>query len=147
MITSKLSIEQVEDYRRLYLEHCGTMKPNRKSGREVDRYFVDTYNAILTENLPFQKVVEDNILNNDFKREKLPNGANPYVKVYSLDDVLVGIDTVSGEFHVECNDINKMTAIYDDLFVFRGLDENDLKNYVLVGEYIKCSEKRGKKDV
>lgn len=142
MITSEMTIEKVEEYRKLYQKHRNDLKPNRKSGQEVERYLVDTYNAVRIEHSGFKKVVEDNILTNDFKREKLLRGARPNVKVYALDDVLVGIDTVSGEFHVECNDINKMAEIYDNLFVFRGLDEADLNNFVLVGEYIKCSEKR-----
>lgn len=142
MITSEMTIEKVEEYRKLYQKRRNALKPSRKSGQEVERYLVDTCNAVRIEHSVFKKVVEDNILTNDFKREKLPNGVRPNVKVYALDDVLVGIDTVSGEFHVECNDINKMAEIYDNLFVFRGLDEADLNNFVLVGKYIKCFERR-----
>lgn len=142
MITSEMTIEKVEEYRKLYQKRRNALKPNRKSGQEVEKHIVDTYNAVRIEHSGFKKVVEDNILTNDFKREKLPRGVRPNVKVYALDDVLVGIDTVSGEFHVECNDINKMAEIYDNLFVFRGLDEADLNNFVLVGEYIKCFERR-----
>lgn len=143
MITTKLSNEKLKEYRKLYIECRNSLKPNRKSGQEVDRYFVDTYNATRVENPIFKKVVEYNILTNDFKREKLPLGTRPDVNVYMLDDVLVGIDVVSGEFHVECRDIDRMSEIYDNLFAFRGLDKDDLKNFVLVGEYIKCTEKRG----
>ena len=37
-----------------------------------------------------------------------------------------------------------MAKIYDDLFVFRGLDEKDLENYFLVAQYIECREKINK---
>lgn len=38
-------------------------------------------------------------------------------------------------------DINKSIEIYDNLFIYRGLDEEDLKNYFLVAEYIKLTQK------
>lgn len=143
MITTKLSNEKLKEYRKLYIECRNSLKPNRKSGQEVDRYFVDTYNATRVENPIFKKVVEYNILTNDFKLKKLSRDARPSVNVYLVDDALVGIDVVSGEFHVECSDIDRMSEIYDNLFAFRGLDKDDLKNFVLVGEYIKCTQKRG----
>lgn len=143
MITTKLSNEKLKEYRKLYIECRNSLKPNRKSGQQVERYLVDNYNAVRIEHSVFQKVVEDNILTNDFKLKKLSRDARPSVNVYLVDDVLVGIDVVSGEFHVECRDIDRMSEIYDNLFAFRGLDKDDLKNFVLVGEYIKCTEKRG----
>ncbi len=142
MITSEMTTQQIAEYRKLYRKYRSVLKPNRKSGQQVERYLVDTYNAVRIEHSVFQKVVEDNILTNDFKLKKLSRDARPSVNVYLVDDVLVGIDVVSGEFHVECRDIDRMSEIYDNLFAFRGLDKDDLKNFVLVGEYIKCTEKR-----
>lgn len=42
---------------------------------------------------------------------------------------------------MESEDIQKIVSIYDDLFVYRGLDEEDLNNYFLVAEYIKLTQK------
>jgi hypothetical protein len=53
-----------------------------------------------------------------------------------LDDIYVGIDLTSGEFQIECEDINSVIPIYDDLFAFRGLDDDDIQNYFLVAQYL-----------
>lgn len=49
---------------------------------------------------------------------------------------------VSGEFHVESEDINKSIPIYDDLFVYCGLDEEDLKKLFLGCRIYKADTKR-----
>lgn len=86
------------------------------------------------------KIVEFNIMENEHSRSKLSKGMKPDVHAYHVGDILVGIDTISGEFCIECEDIKKAIPIYDGLFVYRGLDENDLKNYVLVAEYVKLTQ-------
>jgi hypothetical protein len=43
---------------------------------------------------------------------------------------------ISGEFQIECEYVNSIIPIYDDLFVFRGLDNDDIQNYYLVAQYI-----------
>lgn len=115
--------------------------PNRKTGCEVDAYFKKKYPYQLFDSEEFCKVVEANIMENSHSREKLPDGEVPNIRSYCADGVLVGIDLTSGEFHIESDDIEKAIPIYDDLFVYRGLDEADLKNYILVAEYIKLTEK------
>ncbi len=79
-------------------------------------------------------------MKNESNREKLPQGAVPQIVAYKAKDssVLVGIDLVTGFFHIEGKDINRVAEIYDDLFLFRGLDETDIKNYFLVAQYIQC---------
>ena len=61
-------------------------------------------------------------------------------RCYEKNGVLLGIDLVSGEFFVESRNPEKAAALYDDLFVFRGLDESDLKNDVLVGQYLELKK-------
>ena len=36
--------------------------------------------------------------------------------------------------------IGKKTSIFDDLFLYRGLDENDLNNFVMVGQFLELAE-------
>ena len=61
---------------------------------------------------------------------------------YLVDaDVYVGIDLVTGFFHIESKHIEKCIPIYDDLYVKRGLDKSDLQNYVLVGQYMELSDR------
>ncbi len=47
-----------------------------------------------------------------------------------------GIDTATGFFQVECEDIDKAAPIWDDIFIKRGLSADDIENYVLTGQYI-----------
>ena len=135
MITEKVTKKQIEKWKSLYENNVGKLNPNRKSGVEIDEYFKNKYAYKSINCEKFKSIVEYNVLSNDFSREKL-KGEKPNVNCYTVGDIFVGIDTVSGEFHVECENIENASAIYDDLFAFRGLDETDLKNYVLVGQYI-----------
>lgn len=48
---------------------------------------------------------------------------------------------ISREFHVESEKTEKAVPIYDDLFMFRGLDCEDLKSFFLVAQYVKLTER------
>lgn len=116
------------------------MQPNRKTGVQVDNYFRNKYPYQVYDNSEFKKIVELNIVQNAHSHSKLPNETKPIIKSYKIDDVFIGIDLVSGEFHIESENINKSVPVYDDLFVYRGLDEEDLKNCFLVAEYVRLTQ-------
>ena len=136
MITAKLTAEKITEMKQLYKEHRPMLCANRRAGAEVDAYFQSRYPCQVLKDRTFQRVVAANILENAYARAKLQSGTQPDVRCYRVGNVLVGIDLVSGEFHVEAADIAEAVPIYDDLFVFRGLDEEDLKNFVLTAEYV-----------
>ena len=92
------------------------------------------------ENAEFQEIVARNITENEFSRSKLPKGKLPNIQSYQTGNVLVGIDVSTGEFHVESETAEDFMPIFNDLFVYRGLDEEDLKNYFLVAEYVKLTQ-------
>ncbi|MBD5539836.1 MAG: hypothetical protein HDR00_01330 [Lachnospiraceae bacterium] len=140
MITSEVTQEMIEEWKRIFDLHHSELSPNRKTGIEVDDYFRNKYAYQIFDSEEFKKVVEFNIMENEHSRGKLPKGKKPDIHTYHVGDVLVGIDTISGEFCVECEDIEKVIPIYDDLFMYRGLDDTDLKNYVLVAEYVKLTQ-------
>ena len=50
--------------------------------------------------------------------------------------IFVGLDTVTGFFMVEGSSL-----LWDELYAFRGLDAQDLENYVCVAEYIACMQR------
>ena len=77
------------------------------------------------------------IMENEYDREKLPINALPEIQLYKKEDVWVGIDLKSGYFMVESLNEEKMKEIYDDLFLYRGLDQKDLENFFLVAEYVR----------
>lgn len=59
---------------------------------------------------------------------------------HKTGNALVGIDLSTGEFHIESENIEEVMPLHDDLFVYRGLDEEDLKNIFLVAEYVKLTQ-------
>lgn len=141
MLTTEITQELIEEWKWIFHEHHSQMSPNRKSGKEVDTYFKSKYPYQIVDSPEFKKVVEFNITENEHSRNKVPNDENLQVNIYRVEDVLIGIEISSGEFHVECEDIEKVIAIYDDLFVYRGLDVADLENYFLVAEYVRLSQR------
>ena len=136
MITEIPDEKMVEEWRALYAEHRKALKPNRKTGAELEEYFLSKYEADEYADEEFIEACRDNITLNPHSRKKLPEGKTPEIHSYITGDVKVGIDLVSGEMHVECDDIMKVVYLYDDLFAYRGLDEDDLENPFLVAEYV-----------
>ncbi len=142
MLTKEPNQEQINEWQRIFESHRFSMNPNRKTGSEIDSYFRSKYLYQVYDNPEFKKIIAFNIVQNEHSNSKLPNRAKPIIKGYKIGDVIVGIDLVSGEFYVESADIDKSVPVYDDLFVYRGLDEEDLKNCFLVAEYVRLTQSR-----
>ena len=143
MITHKATRRDIERWRKVYAQNRDRLAPNRISGAELERYFVEEYAPQPYADVDFIAVVDGNLLDNDVHREKLPAGAQPDVAAYRLPhDVLVGIDRTTGFFHVECADIPRAAAVWDDLFVRRGLDARDLSNFVTTAQYLLLTQRR-----
>lgn len=136
MLTQEVTPEMVKEWKQIYEEKRSLLKPNRKTGAELDEYLRTKYPVTPVNTDKADKIVIENIINNQCFREKLPDGAEPKPVTYYVGEnrVFVGIDLVSGYFYVEGSE-----EIYDDLFAFRGLDERDLDNFFLVAEYVKCT--------
>lgn len=128
MITSEVTTEEIENWKKIYSENKNKLVVNRISGKELDDYFVRKYHPL--QNAP-SEFVEAVILN------AKENGNEPIVAAYLLEgNVYVGIDLKSGFFQVESEDTDKMKAVWDDLFLARGLSEDDIENYVIAAQYI-----------
>lgn len=140
MLTSKPTPKMIQEWKNIYETYCSSLSTNRKSGEAVKEYFCAKYKPEVFNSSDFIDVVKDNIMMNESNREKLPNGMEPQIVSYAINDntILVGIDLVTGFYHVEGEDMEQVACIYDDLFAFRGLDKKDLQNYFLVAQYIQC---------
>ena len=144
MLTTEPTIEMIQEWKRIYDENRNSLKPNRKSGAEVNDYFCNKYHFEKFDSSTFRDAVKFNIMENEPNREKLPQGVEPKIVSYKDKDssIIVGIDLISGFFHIEGGNIDKVSEIYDELYLFRGLDEKDIKNYFLVAQYIQCLQKK-----
>lgn len=141
MLTQKPTADMVKKWKKIFDENQRFMKENRKTGIDIDSYFRNKYPFIVLEASEYADIVAANIVQNEFNSEKLPEGEQPIIKTYRVDNVLVGIDIVTGYFQIECENIQKVVPIYDDLFVYRGLDKFDLQNYYLVAEYVRLTQR------
>ena len=144
MLTTEPTEEMVREWKRIHCEYRDKLKPNRKTGAQVNEYFINRYSPERYDSDEFVSVVEYNIMMNEPNREKLPEGGRPSIAAYKISDgeALVGIDLTTGFIHVECEDIQRAEEIYDDLFVFRGLDEKDIDNFFLTAQYVQCLNKK-----
>ena len=129
------------------MEHLNLQSTDKKTADEDDiryaesfwnkklAYFREKYHPAAVAPEAFREVVFLNA------QEQTPE---PDIAVYTLPgDVWVGIDRVSGYFHVECEDMAKAVPVWDDLFLQRGLNRQDLANYVVTGQYLQLQQHRG----
>lgn len=129
MITTEVTSEQIDNWKKIYSENKNKLVVNRISGKALDNYFVEKYHPIKAAPSQFVDIVILNAKEND--------DHEPIVSSYVLEEnIYVGIDLNSGFFQVECEDIDKMRAVWDDLFLARGLSEEDIDNYVIAAQYI-----------
>ena len=140
MLTTKPSSEMIKEWQRIYNDYREQLFANNKTGEEVNNYFVAKYKPVTFTSERFKNVVLYNIMENSHNKEKLPLGLTPDIATYTTGKILVGIDLVTGFFHIEGEDIKAVAEIYDDLFIYRGLDEKDLDNYFLVAQYVQLKQ-------
>lgn len=161
MLTQEPTKEMLEEWKSVWTQYNGNLKPNRKSGKELLDYLQKKY--VLTE--MHEKEAADaviiNVTMNEPYAEKLSGSMTPLPKTFFLENagngeilykrekrdpadvwgeeiarIFVGIDMVTGFFMVEGS-----TMLWDEIYAFRGLDEKDLQNYVCVAQYISCLQR------
>ncbi len=152
MLTRKVTPEIVKEWKETAARYRPRLRPNRKPGTEIIAYLTGKYPV---RELPVESVSEtiaDNLLLNEFNAGKLPADTSPEAVGFLIENtgagkhfyetqdaifrgnpIIVGVELNSGYFMVEGSSL-----LWDELFAFRGLDEEDLKNYYLVAEYVAC---------
>lgn len=98
MLTREPTEQMIAEYKRIFEENRGKLSPDRKTGAEVDKYFRRKYAPLPYADEEFLQLVREDLLSNQFSREKLPKGAVPHIVAYKAGNVLAGIDLVSGFF-------------------------------------------------
>lgn len=152
MIFGPASKEKLSEWREIHKQYKDKLTTNRKSGKEIlvylqNKYLLEEFN----EERAFRAVYE-NVLKNEFQKQKLPLNSQPEPKTFILKNegngktiydnqepiwencpIFIGIDLSSGYVQIEGSCI-----LYDEIYAFQGIDEYDIENCVRVAEYIDC---------
>jgi hypothetical protein len=157
MLMREATSQTAEKWKAVWNEYKDRLRPNRKSGAEVAEYLAGKYPLIELHDDESKKAVTDNVLGNKPSADKLPPGASPSPAAFIVENrgagealyedqdevfkgisIFVGIDLESGCFFVEGSGL-----LWDELYAFQGLDEDDIQNYYCVAEYVTCLKRFG----
>lgn len=155
MLMQKPTPETVEEWKAIYVEYKTKLYPNRKTGLEIIEYLKQKYLVTEQTKEELKQVVVANVRENKCYLNKLTNSKMPVAKVFYVENmgvgkrlyekqddvfkenkIIVGVELESAFFMIEGS-----SMLWDELFAFRGLDEDDLNNFYLVAEYITCLKK------
>ena len=158
MQTTQATEEDLISWKRTYAEFRTKLKANRISGSVLYAYLQSRYPVMPLDDPRAKQVVIHNILQNECCARQLPLGTAPdpvccivqrtgkgeelyraQDEVFSGCEILVGIDLAGGYFLVEGS-----SALWDELYAQRGLNDLDLENAYAVAEYIRCLRRFGR---
>jgi hypothetical protein len=121
----------------LFREFHDQLTPNRKSGAEVEKYLVSHWHGQPSEDPELVSKLTDTLTKED-EFSKMPTDPGALsIRVYQVGHVKVALEETTGAFLVSGDEIDEKAKIWDDLFLYRGLNEEDLSNPFLVGTYVK----------
>jgi len=160
MLIRKATPELVKEWKATSATYRPLLSPNRKTGHELLAYLTGKYPVRELPPGSVSEIIADNLLLNEVNARKLPAGKMPEAVGFLIENtlagkdlyenqdaifrgipVIAGIELNSGYFMVEGSSL-----LWDELFAFRGLDEEDLGNYYLVAEYVACLRRFGRLD-
>lgn len=155
MITGPVSQEQLNIWKNTYLQFKDTLSPNKKDSIDVINFLKSRYLTTEVFDREYDDIVSANILENDFYREKLEDGNLPVSRTFLIENsgfgtflynnradiwddcpILVAIDLNTGYIYVQGS-----SYLHDEIIAFQGIDEYDLKNYVVTANYIEALKK------
>lgn len=154
MLKDKPTEEMIEEWKEVYNKYKDKIKPNKKEGIDIVAYLENHYNITELQDNELKEVVSFNIQNSEFYADKL-NKQKPIIRVFKINNIgkgkelynkqekifegitiIVGIELKTSFIFVEGSNY-----LYEELTAYTGLDEDDIRNYFLVSQYVKCKEK------
>jgi hypothetical protein len=157
MLLQEVTPEMIRAWKETSDQYRPRLRPDKKTGPELIAYLIGKYPVTVLADDRAKQVVADNVILNRCLADKLPAGKAPDPVVFSLENtgtgkqfyenqdelfrgtpILVGVERETSWFLVEGSSL-----LWDELFAYRGLDEDDLTNYYLVAEYISCLKRFG----
>lgn len=154
MLMQEPTEDMINEWKEIFNKYKGKIQPNKKDGIEIIEYLENHYSIIEIQNDELENIIESNIKDNKFSSNKL-KGENPIIRIFEInnngqnkelynkqDDVFKNIKIIVGiELKTSFIFVEGSSYLYDELTAYTGLDEEDIKNYFLVAQYIKCKEK------
>lgn len=152
MLTRKVSPELIREWKDTSATFRPLLRPNKKTGPEILAYLTGKYPARELPADSLSEVISDNVLLNDYNARKMPAGTTPETRGFLIentgagkylyenqDEFCRGMTIIAGvELHSAYFIVEGSSLLWDELFAFRGLDDEDLTNYYLVAEYVAC---------
>jgi hypothetical protein len=157
---SKLKIDEnvVNEWMATHKKYGPILMPNRKSVAEVIQYIKINYPVEEDKSEKSKSVVVYNITMNEFLAKRIPDGINlnpivflvknegPAKDLYQMQDdifkdvpIIIGMESETGYVFVEGS-----KELSDEITAFQGLDSDELTNYYLVANYVRCLQKYNK---
>lgn len=154
MLLQEPTPEMIRTWKEIHESYRNKLKPDNKPIEEVISYLKEKYPVKELTDKKYQQIVIDNVIQNEYYKRKVPAGKIPIPKVFQVENtqsgnylyenqdeqftgipIIVGFEVESGYFMVEGSSL-----LWDELFIFKGLDEDDLQNFYLVAEYVTCKK-------
>lgn len=160
--TTELDIDDnlVEEWIDTYKQYRTMLIPNKKTITEVIEYMKLKYPMVEDKSEKYTSVVINNITMNERFSNKVParKNLNPIVLViknegnasdlykmrediYKDVPIIVGMESEPGFVSVEGS-----KELSDEITAFQGLDSDELTNFYLVSNYVRCLKKYNKLD-
>ena len=157
MLNRRATPGMIREWKDTFATYRPLLHPNKKTGPEILAYLCTKYPVREIPAESIGEVIMDNVLLNEYNARKIPAGSTPEAigffientgagtdlytnqdDIFKGNPIIVGIELTSAYFIVEGS-----SRLWDELFAFRGLDEEDLANYYLVAEYVACLRRFG----
>lgn len=158
MLTREATQETLMHWQKLWEAGHSQMQPNRKTGTALIEWLCEHYCVKEVYEPELLEIVSLTVTENEYFAEKLPPDTLPSPRCFFIlhegagetlysqqkgiwqdcDPIFVGIDEVTGEFHVEGS-----PRLWNELFLLRGLDAQDLGNFVMTGQYLELLDRKG----
>jgi len=151
----KPSEKDIQEWKSVYEEYKALLRPNVKHAIQVLEYIKKKYPLKEETSETYKEIVVSNIKMNNHLAAKIPDGKEsiPILftvpnqgnavalyeaqeKVYKGCQIYLGVELETGYFFIEGSD-----ELADEVTAFKGLDSDDMVNFYLVANYVRCLKK------
>ena len=142
----------INEWKNVFNMYKDKVIPNRISPDLLVEYLMNKYPLIKQNNENYKQIVIQNEKATSLYSKNKQEGIVPNIVIFELQNngigkdiylkqdevfrnikIIIGINLATGYFTVEGS-----SYIWDEILAYRGLDKDEINNYYMVAEYIKC---------